>query len=154
MRTRKNKGKFIAKIKAFFERLKAKFNNLLEKHVDTVLKITTVIKNVIDNPVTDVLVKMTPTDKDDKALEKIRAALDITIAKLAIVSKCNEHTTLEEKIQCWIAEIRNYPMDVQHALLVKFGSLMTASLDENKEAQHIYDTTFQANYSATKENVN
>ncbi|MFM2283474.1 MAG: hypothetical protein RL222_978 [Bacteroidota bacterium] len=153
MRTRKNKGKFIARLKAFIERFKAKFNNLLEQHVDTALRVTTTIKSVIDNPIADVLVKLTPTDKDDKALVKLRAAMAVAVAKLAIVSKCNENESLEEKIQCWISEARKYPVDVQHALLVKFGAILTAELDENKVPQHIYDTSFQANYSVTKENV-
>lgn len=147
------KGKFIARLKAFIDRLKAKFNKFLEEHIDTALKITTTIKGVINNPVADILVKITPTDKDDKALAAIRSALAITVAKLAILDKCNANESLEDKIRCWIDEIRKQPKDVQNALLVKFGALVAAHLDGNKEAQHIYDTVFQTKYSIQKEEI-
>lgn len=147
------KKKFCQRFKEKITQLRAKFNKFLENHVDEALAITTIIKNAIDNPIADILVKMTKTTTDDVVLEKMKTALSITVDKLAIVNACNEHEELEAKIQCWIKHIKLLPKDAQDAMLAKFGQVLTAQLDGNKESQNIYDAAFQNVYTVKKHNV-
>lgn len=144
------KKKFCQRFKEKIQMLKAKFNKFLEKNIDTALAITTILKTAINNPIADILVKMTKTQTDDLVLEKMQNALEITVDKLAIVKACNDKVTLEEKIQCWIEHIRLLPKDAQDAMLAKFGQVLTAQLDDNKEAQNVYDAAFQNVYTVKK----
>lgn len=147
------KGSFCQRFRDAIKRLKSKFNRFLEEHIETALHITQGIKNFIDSPVADVLVHLTPTTADDKVLEKTRKALAVAVQKLSIIETCNEHENLEDKIKCWITEIGKQPVDVQNALIVKFGAIVAAELDNNKEAQHVYDSAVQSVYSVKKESI-
>lgn len=147
------KEKFCIRFKNAINKLKAKFNKFLEQHIDTALHITNALKTALNSPVIDVLTHITPTDKDDKAIEQIRKALAVAVAKLSIVKECNENENLEDKIKCWIEHIKQQPLDVQKALLVKFGAIVAAELDGNKEAQHVYDAALQSVFSVNKVNV-
>lgn len=146
------KGRFCARFKEAIQRLKMKFNSFLENNIDDALRITTVIKNIIENPIADVLVKLSKTDVDDKILEKSRMALRIAVDKLAIINECNQHEDLNDKLKCWIENIKLLPKDVQNAMLAKFAAIYAAQMDDNKYSQNVYDAAVQTVYSVQKEN--
>lgn len=81
-----------------------------EKILPTVISVTNALKYTVDNPVTDILVKITPTQVDDAILAKIKAVLPKVIEKTALAQKwlaMQKEMTTNELLQAIISELKN-----------------------------------------------
>lgn len=86
------------------------FATFVETHVDDAIEIGNKIKALISNPViTNILdilpdkVKTMAKEDQQKLLDKIETAID----KLAISQNCLSLPTLEEKLTCFLQQLRN-----------------------------------------------
>lgn len=133
-----------------FQRIKDLWKKIDEKllqSVDIALKITTAAKNILSSPVADVITHLIPGDLDDKIKEKAIQALTITIDALQIIEDCKDAPTPEEKIKCYFEHLATLPFGVQHAVLAKIASKMTAEIDGNRFKEHEYDFFSQGTYT-------
>lgn len=142
---------FCDKFRARVKKALKGFDAFIDKYTGIALAVTTNIKKAINSPVADVLAAIIPGTVDDKILAKARQALEISVDALGIYAECDKRETLEEKIQCLINAIRLLPKDAQNAVLIKLAARMTAEMDDNRYAQHMYDLYTQGAYSSSKE---
>lgn len=139
--------KFWAKIKSFFARI----DEFLLNHIDLAISITTKIKSALSSPEAILLTDVIPGKLDNVARETVLGALNHAVDELMIVKECESQPALEDKLRCYIFHLKDLPVPLQHAVLHKFGSLITAYLDDNKHEEHLYDTLVQNKYSIGKE---
>jgi hypothetical protein len=118
-------------------------------YVSRSLEITTAIKNVLNNPVTDIITAIIPSTWDDEAVAFIRASIEKALPYLYIVDKCDSDN-LEDMLQCWVTELRKMPEHTQNAMLLKLASLLTAMQDKDALRQRLYDLYVQLQYVENK----
>lgn len=126
------------------------FDSYLERNVDTALKVTTALKYFLDSPIAQILTAVIPTDVDEIIRKKVVYGLSIAVDTLNVVDACKGTQGMEEKVQCFLSEIRKREPALQDAILHKVASIITATLDDNKKSQHVYDLLVQATFSAKK----
>lgn len=115
------------------------------------MQITTGIKAVLSNPLADVVTAIIPGDWDDKLKEQALAAINKVLPYLSIVDACKHHTSTEEMLKCWVAEIAKLPKHAQNAMIAKLAALLMAEFHNNALKQSLYDYYQQTYYSSQKE---
>ncbi len=138
------------KLRAPIKAALSQFDQYVDAHIDTALHVTTAIKNILASPVADILTAIIPGTLDDTIRTKLVAALDKAIEALTIADNCKQCTTIEDKLQCFIQQIRQRDPQLQDALLQKLASLLAGQLDGGRLKQAIYDLYTQAKYITTK----
>lgn len=126
------------------------FDQYVQQHVDTALKITTALKDVLKSPVGDIITAIIPGDIDAVIRIKAIGILSTAVDALGIVKNCEACTDMNKKLQCFIDGIKTVDPALQNALLIKLASLLTAGLDDNKLADSLYDLYVQAKFVASK----
>ena len=144
--------KFFSKIKELFKELD---DVILPKISATALKIMQGFKKVVDSDVIDIITDFTPTNADDKLVQKIRLAIDKSIGGLTIWKQCeSDFETLEEKILCFAKHLKELPKDVQSAYYTQLHTQILAELDEHKLSLSEYTLYASVDYLESKiENV-
>lgn len=78
-------------MKKLFEKIKlallgafGKLLDFLVKHGEVAVKVTNIVKGVIENPAIDMVVALTPTKKDDELLRKAKQILPNVAVKIGI----------------------------------------------------------------------
>lgn len=126
------------------------FDKYIEEHVETALAVTTRIKNILSSPVANIITAIIPGEIDNIVRVQVLYALDKAIAVFSIVEQCKEYSALEEKLNCFLTELRQRDPNLQDAILQKLASLLAGELDGNRLKQHLYDLYTQAKYTASK----
>jgi len=137
---------FMGKIKSLFK----KVDKFLDDNINTALAVSTAIRSFFYNPVFDVLVAISKTQVDNILLDKVRQALSVAVDSLAIVNTCKQYTSLEEKLQCFITEVKKLAPDLQQAILVKLAQLVASQIDGNRYKQSVYDALVQGKFTIEK----
>ncbi|SEW01979.1 hypothetical protein SAMN05428988_1317 [Chitinophaga sp. YR573] len=141
---------FCDKLRKKIKALLRQFDSYIEANVDTALKVTTSLKAILSSPVAEILTAIIPSDVDEFVRAKLVYGLGVAINGLNIVSECKGAITLEDRLKCFVAEIKKRNPELQEALLAKLASILARTLDDEKKAQHVYDLFVQAKYSAEK----
>jgi hypothetical protein len=135
-----------AKVKAILRQ----FDQYIQDHVETALKVTPALKNFLASPAGDVLTAIIPTDIDSVIRSKILIALNEVIPALTIINDCKKSPHLDDKMRCFIQQFKTMDPDMRDAVLQKFAALLTRELHGCKLAQNVYDLFVQASYSIKK----
>lgn len=141
---------FCIQFKRKVRSLLAHFDSFVDQHVVTALRITKAIKSLLSSPAADILTAIIPGDLDNLLKEKAVAALGKIADALAIADKCRQCAQSEEKIMCFLEQLRQYDPHLQDALLLKVASLLAGKLDGERLKQSLYDMYTQAKYTASK----
>lgn len=142
---------YCTKMRGKLKRLLQQIDRYIDEHTETALKITTTLKGMLESPVADIITAIIPGDADELIRKHLIAALDLATNALSIANECAAQKTLNDKLQCFVTQLRKYPPEVQDALLQKLASLLTRQLDGNKRKQSLYDLYTQAKYAAAKQ---
>lgn len=141
---------FCTKIKSSIKTLLRKFDNYVDAHIETALKLTSALKDIIASPVGDIVTVIIPGDLDNRIRMQLIDALDKSIASLSIIESCKQQTELNEKLKCFVAQLQEHEPHLQEAILHKLASLVAGHLDGARLEQNLYDLYTQAKYSAGK----
>jgi bacterioferritin-associated ferredoxin len=137
-------------MKGRLRQLLHEFDNYVDAHIDTALKITTELKNILTSPAADIITAIIPGDIDNTVREGLITALSKITEALTIADNCKECTDINAKLQCFIQQLQQYDPQLQDAILQKLASLLTGFLDGQRLKQSLYDLYTQAKYSITK----
>jgi hypothetical protein len=138
------------KIKSRLKALLRNFDRYIDQHIDTALKITTALKQIISSPVADIITAIIPGDVDNNIRIRLEYALDKVTEALAIAEHCKQYTDINEKLSCFIEQLKLRDPELQDAILQKLASLLTRHLDGGRFKQSLYDLYTQAKFSASK----
>ncbi len=141
---------FCLKLKGKIRLLLKHLDIYVDGHVTTALQITTQIKNLLASPVTDLLTAIIPGNVDDIIRRQLICALDRAIEALSIADSCKGFTDINDKLKCFVEQLRIREPHLQDALLQKLASLLTSELDGGRLKQSLYDLYTQARYAADK----
>jgi len=141
---------FCKKVKSKLKAILHEFDSYVDTHIDTALAITTGLKRVLTSPVADVITAIIPGDVDVIIKRHLVSALGKVIEALTIADRCREHKDVNERLQCFIDQLKLYDPNMQDAILQKLASLLTGQLHGGKLKQSLYDLYTQAKYSASK----
>jgi hypothetical protein len=126
------------------------FDQYVNAHIDTALKVTTAIKNALASPAADIITAIIPGSLDDTIRTQLLNAIIKVVEVLTIADNCKQCTSAEEKLKCFVAQIQQRDPQLQDAILQKLASLLAAELDGQRLKQALYDLYTQAKYVTTK----
>lgn len=143
--------KILLRIKLFFATIFGNLDRFITDNVDEAINVVNGIKNFIDSGLVGVVVKLTPTDLDDKALERAKEYLDRAVVVLGYGEECSKFETKEERLRCLALKLANSSPHVRNALYLKIASLYAkekakAEGVKNKAATSDIDTLVQLRY--------
>jgi hypothetical protein len=139
-------NKFMTKVREIFR----KFDQYVREHVGTALFITTNIRALLDSPWGVLITDLIPGEADELARKKIVEALDKSIGYLQIVDTCGQLENTQQKLNCFLAELKKLNPAIQEAVLFKLASLLASELDGDRFKRHLYDTWVQGQFAASK----
>jgi len=135
------------KIKGQLKGLLAQFDNYLENNVDTALKISSELKSILSSPVADIVTAIIPGTVDDAVRNELVQALSKVVDALTIADSCRQSVNANEKLCCFVQQLKLRDPRFQDAMLQKFASLLAGSLDGERLEQSLYDLFTQAKYT-------
>ena len=141
---------FCKSVKTKVKSLMKEFDSFIQAHVEVALQVTTEIKKLLSGPVGIIITSVIPGSIDDAIRVKLLQILPEAIDTLMILDACKSKTSLNEKISCFITELKKVDPELQEAILHKLATILTRELDNNKLAQNIYDLFVQVQYSINK----
>ena len=140
---------FCAKIKSQLKSLLREFDNYVDEHIDTALKITTALKNALSSPAADILTAIIPGEIDNVIRQELITGLGKALEALTIVDNCRQYTDMNDKLGCFVQQLKLRDPQLQDAVLLKLASLLTGYMDGGRLKQNLYDLYTQAKYAAT-----
>jgi len=141
---------FCTKMKNQVRILLKEFDSYIDAHIDTALLIATGIKNLLASPVADIVTDIIPGNIDDAVRTQLLLALDKAIQALTIADTCKQCLDINDKLKCFVQQLKQHDPQLQDALLQKLASLVAGHLDGLRLKQYLYDLYTQAKYSTTK----
>lgn len=126
------------------------FDQYVDAHIETALRLTTALRNILSSPVTDIVTAIIPGDLDDKIRTQLLNATVKAVEVLTIADSCKRCSTVEEKLYCFIDQLRQRDPQLQDAILQKLASLLASQLDGERLKQALYDLYTQAKYVSNK----
>jgi hypothetical protein len=128
----------------------ASFDEFLEKHVDEVLNITTAVRNALKSPVGVLITDLIPGTWDDALRNLAIEGLSRAINTMSIVSKCEKCTSPQEKLDCYIAELKTYTNEKQDSDIFKVASIILGHIHGDQLPRRLYDLFVQTKVIADK----
>jgi hypothetical protein len=141
---------FCTKMKSQLKALLREFDNYVDTHIDTALKITTALKNILSSPTADIITAIIPGDIDNVIRQQLIAVLGKAVEVLTIADGCKQYTDLNDKLNCFVTQLKQRDPQLQDAILQKLASLLTSGLDGQRLKQSVYDLYTQAKFTAAK----
>jgi hypothetical protein len=141
---------FCTNMKSRLRTLLRKFDNYADTHIDIALKITDGLKKILSSPVADIITAAIPGNIDNIIKLQIVNALDKVIAALSIAENCKQYADVNDKLKCFLEQLKLRDPHLQDAILQKLASLLAGHLDGQRLKQSLYDLYTQAKYSAAK----
>jgi hypothetical protein len=143
--------KFFKRVWGFLTNLFHNIDGFIDRHIEPSIKMVEKLKSLIDSPVADVLVKLTPTGIDDTALSALRYYLTRAITMLQL-STCLDKKKPEEIILCFIQEVKKLSPEMQKGIWLRLASLMAKEKSGRSDVKGVHiDTLVQMHYLQTKD---
>jgi hypothetical protein len=141
---------FCVKMKGQIKALLGKFDSFVDAHIDTALKVSVALKNVLSSPVADILAEIIPGGIDAKLKQQLTDGIGKAVEVLTIADSCKQLTDLNDRLNCFVQQIKLLDPQFQDAVLLKLASLLAGFLDGGRLKQSLYDLYTQAKYSISK----
>lgn len=142
----------IKKMKKFFQKIGAwihwllggvkKFTQFVEDHVDDAIAIAGNIRDFVNSPTLVALESILPANwqaKTDETKQKVLDALSKTIDDLGISKKCLALPTLDEKIQCFVAKLKERTALDLNGTIQKLATGMVLNTAGNDLKENVVD---------------
>ena len=139
-------AKWAGKIKGLLK----KVDKYVQENATLALRVTTAVKAFLDGPIAKLMTAVIPTDVDEMIRQQLIVALSKAIDVLSIVDACKDVVDLDQKLICFITEVKKKSPELQEALLVKMAQIITREIDGNKLPQSVYDLAVQGQYTIAK----
>jgi hypothetical protein len=141
---------FCMKIRSQLKALLSEFDTYVDGHIDTALNIAVSLKNVLSSPEADIITAIIPGNAEAVLKQQLVNGLTKAIEALTIAENCKQCTTVADKVNCFVQQIKQVDPHLQDAILIKLASLIAGFLDGGRLKQSLYDLYTQAKYSVTK----
>jgi len=138
---------FCSKIKGQVRSVLKEFDQYVDEHIDTALKVTVALKNILSSPVTDIITAIIPGDLDNTIKTQLINALTKAIEALSIADICKQYAEPADMLSCFVQQVKQRDPQLQDAILQKLASLVAGQMDGNKLQQSLYDLYTQAKYT-------
>ncbi len=125
--------------------------SFMDDHIENVIAFMKSVKLVIESPIMDGVVIITPTDIDNQLLPGLRILLARAIDVLEIQQECSSCSTDEEKIACYCRYVQNLSPEMRDAILHKTASIMSRLGLNNKFTNSELDTLVQIGFIKNKQ---
>jgi len=135
------------KLKSELKLLLHEFDNYVDTHTATALNITNELRKALSSPVADIIAALMPANIDSSLRQQILSALDKAAEALTIADNCKQYTDANDKLNCFIQQLRLRDPQLQDAVLQKLAGLLAGFLDGNRLKQSLYDLYTQAKYT-------
>ncbi len=132
----------------FFHFIVNLFTNEINIFIAPAITITTLLKQLLQNPKLDLCVLLTSTGWDDIFLEKVRAALDLAITDLGFFRQANE--SRKDMIHIMLDCIDEDTEFVQNSTWAKLASLVAQHLSNHTITESECDLLCQIEYINSK----
>lgn len=123
--------------------------NFLRKNVQHAIETVQVIKSAVDSKELDVLTALTKFEWDEKLLQKVRKALEVSITGLKLVN-CSNEKGLANQIQCMLTVLRESPDWYKDSVYSYIASTIVQKTNDDKIRKVEADTLVQLWYSRLK----
>lgn len=130
-----------SKLKRKINEVTGKVDSVVKEYAGYALSISTNIKNILDSPLGDLVTQIIPGTWDDELREKATDALVKTVDVLALTSDIANTKDLNQKLRMFVAGLADKSPEFKQSQLKKIADLVTAYLDNNKLASHMYEAT-------------
>lgn len=128
-------SKIISAIQLFFKRVPKH----IREYAEYALKVTRIIKQVLEHPATDIAIAIIPTDIDREIRDKLLDAIEVVNKRLD-----------KPNVEQLITDIQQLPDDIKDAVLHKIAAIILQQLDDCKLKQSMYDAFLQIVYTNGK----
>ena len=143
--------KFFNRVRSFLTNLFVNIDNFIDRHIEPSIKMVEKLKSLIDSPIADVLVKLTPTGIDDTALTALRFYLSKAILTLQLTA-CLDKEKPEDVIICFVNEVKKLSPEMQKGIWLRLASLMTKEKSGRDDVKGVHvDTLVQMHYLQMKD---
>lgn len=96
------------------------------------VEVTEGIKDVIDNPVTDILTAIIPVELDDEIKDKLRAELPKILTELKLADSCGQLTDPNEITACALKVLGDLTGDIKNSFLHTLSVLIAQVAADGK----------------------
>ena len=127
-----------------------KIDSFVKAHLSEALLISSNIKKMLESPLAVLVTAIIPTDVDEALRIQLISALAKAIDVLTIIDACKDAVDFDQKLICFMGQLKKYSPEVQEALIQKLMSVVTRELDGNRFAQSLYDTWSQSWFLSNK----
>jgi hypothetical protein len=137
--------KLLIKIRLLF----GKGKKLVEKAITPAIKVVNILKEIVESPITDAIVKLTPISTDDAALSIAKSILPKALLELEIIQGLHGKTN-SEIVATIVNEVRQFTPDSRaqfyEDLAVKISDYLSDGKVDAQEladlVKYIYDKKF------------
>lgn len=129
----KKKNGIVKKVGRFFGNLFRTTGEFLRKNSEVAVKATQVLKSIVESPVVDVIVTLTPTGLDNAIAAKLRKVMPEVVTKMALAHNIIEKSTVPSVA---IARIVDYlkilKPEARTAFWLQFSAELNHALADGK----------------------
>lgn len=152
---------WVMKINNPFKWLREKISKILDKadlflyeNIDEAIMVANAVKRLVNLPATTIIVSITPTDMDNRLAVAINKTLDEVLLLLKLADKCQDKDNYQQRLRCFVEEVRLAHPDMQAAIYMKVASLFLHkrinSATEKYTPVSTCDTMVQVKYWESK----
>lgn len=128
----------VSRVKNFLHNLLGDLLPVLLKNGRVAVKVVDIVKEVVENPLLNLAVSLTPTKKDDIALRKAKMITSELMGKLGFAMRMVESIEMQEDpkvVAKWVSEhLRGYSSDSEKAVFYRelAGLILESLMDDGK----------------------
>ncbi len=120
-------------LKGFVSKVFGTVLDLFKQHAELAVRITELLKNIADSPVTDIVTALIPTDIDNLIVAKLRIVLPFVLEKVALANNiAKEGKTHEEVISLVLKHLKKANVDSKKMFWISFAAELNVALSDGK----------------------
>lgn len=140
------------KINNPFKWLKEKVKQILSKaddavlnHLDDCIDFVNDVKALVDSPITQAVIKITPTNKDNQAAAAFEVVMNEIADVLSIMDKCRYEPSQQLRLKCFVDEMRSFHPEKRNMIYSRLAAWLFKD-KFNLMPNHTLETMVQARY--------
>jgi hypothetical protein len=121
-------------------------DQVLIKNVDEAIMIANAVKRLVNLPATNIIVSITPTEMDNKLAVVLNRTMDEVIIILKLAEKCQDKENYQQRLKCFVEEIRLLHPHLQKAIYLKVAAIFLHKRTADDIKESTCDTLVQVRY--------
>lgn len=143
-------GNFFRKVWLFLVTVSRGLNQFVRENVGPAIEVVEAVKYVVNHPGADFLVELTNTNVDNAVLEFVQKHINKVLQGLVIVERCEQQSTIQGKIECYVEALRKLDPELRHAVYAKLASRIARLTAVKQVSESDADMLTQLKYSLEK----